>query len=48
LMKILMGEVCPLDYEQKIEPIGMQSIYWEIDKDYHATVFQNVEFSKCN
>lgn len=44
LMKILMGQICPLAYENKVSSLAEDNIYDDIDQNFYAKIFQDVQW----
>jgi type II secretory ATPase GspE/PulE/Tfp pilus assembly ATPase PilB-like protein len=45
LMKIFMGEICPLAYENKVSSLAEDNIYHDIDQDFYANILKDVQWS---
>ncbi|OIN82941.1 GspE/PulE family protein [Francisella sp. TX07-6608] len=48
LLKILQGQICPVGYEDKVQPLVVDSFYADIDKEHLAHVFNKVEWENVN
>jgi type II secretory ATPase GspE/PulE/Tfp pilus assembly ATPase PilB-like protein len=44
LIKILMGQICPLAYENKVSSLAEDNIYHDIDQDFYENIFKNVQW----
>jgi type II secretory ATPase GspE/PulE/Tfp pilus assembly ATPase PilB-like protein len=46
LEKILKGEICPVNYESKVQSLDDLGFYAEIDKPFYAEIFKDVEWGE--